>query len=48
MTNNIRRIVPGGTYYFSVCLADPDSSLLVDEVDLLDMLCVCAKSSARS
>ena len=35
MTNYIRRIVPGGTYYFSVCLADPDSSLLVDDVDLL-------------
>lgn len=32
MTNYRRRFVPGGTYYFSVCLLDSQSNLLVDEV----------------
>lgn len=35
MTNYRRRLVPGGTYYFSACLADANSTLLVDEVALL-------------
>lgn len=35
MTNYRRLRVPGSTYYFSACLADPDSSLLADEVALL-------------
>jgi putative transposase len=35
MTNYRRLRVPGGTYYFSACLADSDSSLLADEVELL-------------
>lgn len=35
MTNYRRLFVPGGTYFFTVSLADADSSLLVDRVDLL-------------
>ena len=35
MTNYRRLRVPGSTYYFSACLADPDSTLLADEVALL-------------
>ena len=34
MTNYRRLRVPGSTYYFSACLADPDSILLADEVVL--------------
>lgn len=35
MTNYRRLFVPGGTYYFTVALADTTSSLLVERVDLL-------------
>jgi len=35
MTNYRRLFVPGGTYFFTVALADPSSTLLVERVDLL-------------
>lgn len=35
MANYRRLFVPGGTYFFTVSLADTSSSLLVDRVDLL-------------
>ena len=35
MTKYRRACVPGGTYYFNACLADPASTLLVDQVQLL-------------
>ena len=35
MTNYRRLFVPGGTYFFTVALADPSSTLLVEQVDLL-------------
>ena len=35
MTMYRRRFVPAGTYFFTVHLADPKASLLVDQVDLL-------------
>lgn len=39
-----RLCVPGGTYYFSACLADPRSDLLVQEVKLLRMaVCLTQK-----
>lgn len=30
-----RRHVPGGTYFFTLCLAEPGETLLVDEIGLL-------------
>jgi putative transposase len=35
MVNYRRNFVPGGTYFFTVTLADRRSSVLVDHVDLL-------------
>ena len=35
MSNYRRRFVPGGTYFFTVELLDKQSSLLVDQIDLL-------------
>lgn len=35
MTNYRRLRVPGGTYFFTVCLEDRASTALVDQVDLL-------------
>ena len=35
MTNYRSFFVPGGTYFFTVALADPSSALLVERVDLL-------------
>ena len=35
MSNYRRRLVPGGTYFFTVRLQDPASDLLIREIDLL-------------
>ena len=35
MTAYCRLILPEGTYFFTVCLEDPDSHLLVDHIDQL-------------
>jgi len=39
MTNYRRRRIPGGTYFFTVNLADRESTLLVDRIDLLRQVC---------
>ncbi len=44
MTKYIRKFSPGSTYFFTVCLADKQSNLLVEEVDLLrDVTRLCQK-----
>ncbi|MEN8895885.1 MAG: transposase [Yoonia sp.] len=44
MTQYRRRFVPGGTYFFTVCLADTQSDLLVERVDLLrNAVRICQK-----
>ncbi|HUP92741.1 MAG TPA: transposase [Solimonas sp.] len=35
MSNYIRAFVPGGTFFFTVCLADRSQVLLVEQADLL-------------
>ena len=44
MSNYRRLLVPGGTYFFTVCLQDQRSDLLISHVDLLrDATRVCRK-----
>jgi putative transposase len=37
MSNYLRPVVPGGTFFFTIKLEDPDSRLLIEKVGLLRM-----------